>query len=101
MVCNCRIGRLYVEVCKLHLEREDEQRVSSFPFGLARIIRVCIYKVVSSVGERTVETILVKQDALYVARVNSEGSAHFLRNFLFHVGPIYDSFVYFDVEVFG
>ena len=39
-------------------------------------------------------------EALYVARVNSEGSAHFIRNFLFHVGPIYDSFVYFDVEDF-
>ena len=52
-------------------------------------------------AERTVETILVKRDALYVARVNSEGSAHFLRNFLFHAGPIYDSFLYYDVEVFG
>ena len=52
-------------------------------------------------ANRKVVAIFVKQDALYVALVNSEGSAHFLRNFLFHVGPIYDSFVYFDVEDFG
>jgi len=95
------ISLAQLKVCKLHLEREDERRVSSFPFGSPRSIRVCIYKVVSSEGEQTVETILVKQDALYVARVDSEDSAHFLRNFLFHVGRICDSFVYVDVEVFA